>query len=287
MDEAPDAPHRQGVTVTAGAGRPRGRARPRPQPRVPGSFTPEQVEGIRARAAAMGYRSASALAVALDVKHPTVVRWYSGQRAPSAEHRQRLAEVLELPPTTDFLAQTPPGGGAPPPPPGGPTANVYGTTKEVWGGLGYPLRPVYRTGTRLDLSRVGAERYPLPHTMRPMSPDYAHALGPESFVLLQGGDHMAGRRPRAPRDGDYWWIAPAARRAPTPGDLVAARVDDPPPDGEEGGVVLRSYDVDPETGEPALWAEPAEGVRLPVRGRWTVLGVALFAETVDPARLDA
>jgi len=249
-----------------------------------GAFTPAQVAAIKARAAALGYHTPTALARAVGVKHPTVLRWFSGERAPNGRHQQELAAVLELPWPTDFV--TPPAPALPPE--GTPLAgpNVYGTTREVYTALGFLLRPVYRSGTRLDLRQVGEEAYPLPVAERPVPPERARQVGRDGWVLLQGGNAMAGRLPEPALDNDHWWIIPVARGAPRPGDLVAAWVEDNGT-GEEAGVLLRSYDLDPETGSPWVYAEPRTGTRVPVRASWEVLGVALFAERSVSARHDA
>jgi hypothetical protein len=215
----------------------------------------------------------------MKITHGTVYKWRRDQRGATQEMQRRLAEALGLPWPTDFL---------PPPAADTPVAgpNVYGTAREVYGGLGLPLRPVYRAGTRQELGAVGATAYPPPATLRPVPPDRAWQLTPDAWVLLHSGGAMAGRRPEPALDGDLWWIVPAAHRAPVPGELVAARVDDAPA-GKEAGVLLRSYLLDPATGEPGLYAEPAADLRVPVPGRWTVLGVAPFVERVRDARGDA
>lgn len=242
-------------------------------------WTPEQLAYIE-RLAREKYGSLNRLAAAMDVTHGTVYKWRNPQRGVTQEVQRRLAEALGLPWPTDFLP--------PPAPADTPTAgpNVYGTTREVYGKLGYRVRPVYRAGTRQDLTTVGAESYPLPVAERPVPPDRGRQVGEDAFVLLHSGNAMAGRRPEAVLDGDFWWFVPAARRPPRPGDLVAARVEDTPP-GAEDGVLLRTYDAAPGDGEPALYAEPVGSPRTPVAGRWTVVGVALFGERSVAARYDA
>lgn len=171
---------------------------------VAGAFTPAQVAAVRARAAALGYHTPSALARAVGVAHVTILRWFSGERAPAMRTQQRLARALELPWPTDFLpAPDGDAGGVDGGADGGLSSTGGGRytagragVKGVEGVEGGARRdvPVYRAGTRTD----------------PGAPD-ARASAEDEVALLEADARVLGARGFGVRVVDeslsHWTVA--------------------------------------------------------------------------------
>ena len=213
---------------------------------APGAFTPAQVGAIRARAEALGYPTATALARAVGVKHPTVLRWYSGERAPSVRTQMALAAALGWAWPTDFLAapEVPAGGatgateaasGVPSPSGGGrETTGAAGVT-----GGGRRDVPVYRAGTRTDPGASDA-RASSEDEVALLEAD-ARVLGARGFgvrVVDESLSHWTVAR------GDVLWFDPdwpveAAATGDGAGVIVAALL----PCGELQARVLRGGEL--------------------------------------------
>lgn len=215
---------------------------PLQQPSSGGAWTPEQIAAIRARADALGYRTPTALSKAMGISHPTVMRWYSGERGASMRMQRKLAAVLGWPWPTDFLLppdagegdatqRTVEAGGVLSPPSGG----RYGAGGAGAEGAGRRDVPVYRAGSRTD----------------PVAPE-ARAAADDWVALLEADERVLGRRGFGIRvvdeslshwtvaRGDVLWFDPdwpagGLANAPEEGVLVAALL----PCGELAARVLR------------------------------------------------
>lgn len=184
-----------------------------------GAFTPAQIAAIRVRAAERGYFTPTALARAVGVKHPTVMRWYSGERAPSVRTQKALAAALDWPWPTDFL------GPATPVDAGHMDASA-GTPAErgVLSSRGGGRRdvPVYRAGSRADPLAPGA-RGAAEDEVALLEAD-ERVLGPRGFgirVVDESLSHWTVAR------GDVLWFDPdwpagGLASAPEEGVIVAA-----------------------------------------------------------------